>query len=271
MHASGGWSITAVALTIIGVTTGCASANRATAASAPRPASSPAVLAMTAAPSQSSSTLPPEFVHACGHPGAEVTVDALPVRISHRDCDLTGVVIHRGMASLTVPSSGGGAAAAAGAGGASPGGAPTGSEIEVDVDPTTGDVTMTTSGQPATPAGSAAAQDVVRAYVKALNARDVTTAKHYLTTAHATQIDGEYHGWFTDLISATGLSVHPASARGPYGGPAAGYAQIVQVYVDFTLTWAHPETIPNGKDLWSYILVRNSDSDPWLIADEGLG
>ena len=63
----------------------------------------------------------------------------------------------------------------------------------------------------------------------------------------------------------------PASVRGAYEGPAEGYAQIVDVPVEFTLTFAHPLSIPNGRNAWSYILVRNHDRDPWLIADEGMG
>jgi len=260
-------SITTVVLAVVALTPGCASVSRATVSSASQPAGSPHDSNNV---SQTASTLPPEFVPACGHPGAEVTVAALPVRISRRDCDLRGVVIHHGAASLTVPSSAGGAAAAAGGGSAAPGSSPVGSEIEADVDPTSGDVTLTAPGQPAAPAGAAAAQDVVRHYVAALDAHDITTAKRYLTAGHAAQVASTHDSWFTDLVSAKDLSVHPAIA-GPHGGVGDGYSQSVQVYVDFTLTWAHPETMPNGNDLWSYILVRNSDTDPWLIADEGLG
>ena len=50
------------------------------------------------------SAVPPEFQHACGHPGAEVVVRQVPVTVQHADCDLTGVVIsYPGRGGATVP------------------------------------------------------------------------------------------------------------------------------------------------------------------------
>ncbi len=52
--------------------------------------------------------VPPEFQHACGHPGAEVVVRQVPVTVKHADCDLTGVVIsYPGRGGATVPAEGG--------------------------------------------------------------------------------------------------------------------------------------------------------------------
>jgi hypothetical protein len=53
--------------------------------------------------------IPPEFRAACGHPGAQVEVRAVPVTISHAACDLTGVAIsYRNRGGATVPHGGGG-------------------------------------------------------------------------------------------------------------------------------------------------------------------
>ncbi len=65
------------------------------------------VCACASAPS-GSQTVPAEFQHACGHPGAQVTVRTFPVTISHADRDLTGVAISiPGRGGATVPRGGG--------------------------------------------------------------------------------------------------------------------------------------------------------------------
>ena len=53
------------------------------------------------------STVPAEFRPACGKPGVEVVTERLRVVISHRECDLTGVVIVNQGRGVTVPSEGG--------------------------------------------------------------------------------------------------------------------------------------------------------------------
>jgi hypothetical protein len=53
-------------------------------------------------------SVPAAFRHACGHPGAKVTVSHLPVTIKHSACNLTGVSITvRGGEGAVVPESGG--------------------------------------------------------------------------------------------------------------------------------------------------------------------
>ena len=82
--------------------------------------------------------LPAGFAAGCGHPGANVVVLAVPVTIPHKACDLTGVRLTYGLATVTVPDHGRAnqqvetfAATTA----------PT--SIVVDVDPATHDVTVT--------------------------------------------------------------------------------------------------------------------------------
>ena len=94
-------------------------------------ASSPAASGATV---QVNTAVPAVFVPACGHPGTQVTVTALPVIIPRAQCDLTGVVVLYGETGVTVPADGGVQADADGTSGAT--------DIGAYVDPSTGDVTL---------------------------------------------------------------------------------------------------------------------------------
>ena len=122
-----------------------------------------------------------------------------------------------------------------------------------------------------TSASPPSAQQVVGAYLDALNAHDVARAKTYLTAQHAAAVAAEVDSWFVNVRTITNVVVGPDAPRAAFGGPATGFSEVVQVGVQFTLTQYHAESMPNGANDWSYILVRNSDHDPWLIADEGMG
>ena|SRR5690348_1455777 len=104
------------------------------------------IIALAAASTAACSSSPPSlasvpaaFRHACGHPGAKVTVTHLPVTIKHSVCDLTGVSIRvRGGIGADVPAPGEGVTGFADP---APGGS--GSEISVTVAKDTRDVTIT--------------------------------------------------------------------------------------------------------------------------------
>jgi hypothetical protein len=94
--------------------------------------------ACSSQPAPVRASVPAAFRHACGHPGAKVTVTHLPVTIRHSSCDLTGVTIAvRGGAGAVVPDPGEGVTGIADP---APGGS--GSEISVTVDKGTQDVTV---------------------------------------------------------------------------------------------------------------------------------
>lgn len=64
--------------------------------------------ACSSGPAPARASVPAAFRHACGHPGAKVTVTHLPVTIKHSACSLTGVSITvRGGEGAVVPESGG--------------------------------------------------------------------------------------------------------------------------------------------------------------------
>jgi hypothetical protein len=123
----------------------------------------------------------------------------------------------------------------------------------------------------ATSADPSSAQHVVSAYLAALDAHDIARAKTYLTPAHAAEVAGETDSWFINTKSITNIVIGCDTPRDAVGGPASSYSQVVQVGVQFTLEQYHAESMSNGPNDWSYILVRNSDRDPWLIEDEGMG
>jgi hypothetical protein len=122
-----------------------------------------------------------------------------------------------------------------------------------------------------TSASPPSAQQVVSAYIDALNAHDIALAKTYLTAQHAAEVASETDSWFFNVASITNVVIGSDAPRSAFGGPATGYSEIVQVGVRFTLEQYHAVSMSNGVNDWSYILVRNSDHDPWLIADEGMG
>src|SRR5689334_7659168 len=65
-----------------------------------------AVTARAGQPSFPTPAVRAEFQPACGHPGARVTVLAVPVVVAHAACDLVGVRLTYGLAGAVVPAHG---------------------------------------------------------------------------------------------------------------------------------------------------------------------
>ncbi len=114
---------------------------------------------------------------------------------------------------------------------------------------------------------------MVRAYVAALNRHDVALASSMLTAEHLRTVKSEVDSWFTNIKTITALHVGTSVAENTGGGGdlAAGYRQATRVPVTFTLQQKHADSMPNGVADWGYLLVRNTDAQPWRIADEGMG
>lgn len=125
-----------VALTVVGAVS-CASAPRdqgqAVAPVSSEPGSAQPSIS-EAAVSSPQQTLPESVRAACGHPGAQVRLTAVPLTVPRAQCDLTGVVVLYGDVGVTVPSDGGVEGVADGISSSS--------ELGANVDPTTGDVTF---------------------------------------------------------------------------------------------------------------------------------
>ncbi|MCL2554058.1 MAG: hypothetical protein FWE15_15455 [Actinomycetia bacterium] len=108
------------------------------------------------------------------------------------------------------------------------------------------------------PAASAAPGDVVRAYMRSLDAHDGATARALSTSGHR-PVTGT---WLSDT---SGLRVMRVSAPVPEGSE-------VQVMVTFDLHqhwWTDDASMRPGRHDWSYVLVRQQGR--WLIQDEGMG
>jgi hypothetical protein len=112
-----------VMLTVVGAVS-CASAESRTAlppiSGSPCPSPPPA--------------LPESLRAACGHPGAQAVLTAVPITVPKAQCDLTGVVVLYGTIGVTVPSDGGVEGFSDGISSSS--------ELGANVDPITGDVTF---------------------------------------------------------------------------------------------------------------------------------
>ena len=109
-------------------------------------------------------------------------------------------------------------------------------------------------------------QRVVTAYVNALDAHDVRTARALLTPAHARLIASEVDSWFTDVKSIKHLRMsRPTIDR------ADPRSMRAAVSVHFVLDQYKAESMPNGPTNWGYTLVRQAANQRWLIDGEGMG
>jgi hypothetical protein len=116
---------------------------------------------------------------------------------------------------------------------------------------------------------TATPEEVVLAYLDALDQKDVDTAQHMLTARRACVLAGDSDSWFTNVKSITDVHVGTPRPEPLQGSAAQGYCHAVFVPVDFTLQQKHEDSMPNGPTVWGYVLVRNSDKERWLIVDEG--
>ena len=116
----------------------------------------------------------------------------------------------------------------------------------------------------AAPDASSSAQDVVLAYLDAVNARDRTVALSLLTPRHAASVQRAEGGLFAGgTISQVRLGrPDPDYAAGAQSTSADGWAQSVHVPARYV-------SDEYGERIWGYVLVRQSDAERWSIADEG--
>src|SRR5262245_19439744 len=120
------------------------------------------------------------------------------------------------------------------------------------------------------PGPSASPQEIVSAYIAALNAHDVTTARALLTPDHARVVGRAVDGWFTNTVSIKNLQMNKPH-NDPYDARQRHFRYCDVMGVSFDLEQRHAMSMPNGTTTWGYILCRNSPSKRWLIADEGTG
>ncbi|MEV6412260.1 hypothetical protein [Kribbella sp. NPDC051718] len=121
---------------------------------------------------------------------------------------------------------------------------------------------------------SATPEEVIRAFVAAENARDKTTALSYTTPRHAESILRSVGGPFKGTgpfglrraKPITDLRLEPPDSEYPRSGGgsmADGWQQAVFIRA----TYQRPGNPTRTQ--WGYLLVRNTTTDRWKIADEG--
>lgn len=126
------------------------------------------------------------------------------------------------------------------------------------------------AGDVAVPPPEATPEDVVAAYLEALDVHDCATAEALMTPAAR----GQAARWCAAVASLDGtvISDHVV-ARPEYSGHSAP-EEVVDVRVTFDLSWRpfHDDgSMDEGTTSWGYLLVRGSEGSPWRIFDQGMG
>lgn len=126
------------------------------------------------------------------------------------------------------------------------------------------------TGDVGVPPREADPEQVVSAYLDALNAHDCDTAKA-LTTSHAKD---SAEMWCEEVASLMDVDVHDHRMESPeYTGHSAP-EEVANVGVRFDLNWRpfhNDSSLPEGSTTWGYLLVRDSADSPWRIFGEGKG
>lgn len=122
----------------------------------------------------------------------------------------------------------------------------------------------------AVPPADATPEQVVRAYLEALNAHDCETAQAVSTD---TAKDGA-KSWCEHVDSLTNIDVrkHVPGRSEDSGVPARD--QVADVAVSFNLKWRplhNDGSMDEGPTPWGYLLVRTAADAPWRIFNQGLG
>ena len=117
------------------------------------------------------------------------------------------------------------------------------------------------------------AGDVVRDYLAAVQDGDRTTAAALSTEGFAqrdTWQRGDAPG-LSDVEVSDVVAPYPIPDEQDVAEDLRGYAQFVSVPVTFTVEDDDRGFSTDGPSGWAYVLVRESDDDPWLIAEAGNG
>jgi hypothetical protein len=119
------------------------------------------------------------------------------------------------------------------------------------------------------PAADAEPQHVVRSYLDALDAHDLDTASTLLTPDYRQQVERTGGNWFANLRSVRDVRVSAAEdARDGYG-VGSHYPHAVRVPATFTVRLFFDQPTGDGPLNWSFVLVRESVTEPWRIHDGG--
>lgn len=122
----------------------------------------------------------------------------------------------------------------------------------------------------AVPPSDATPEQVVAAYLDALDAHDCDTAEALMTD----EAKGSAESWCADVAGLQHVEVsHHFLERPRYSGHSAPQ-EVANVPVTFDLSWRpfHDDgSMEQGPTIWGYLLVRDSPDSPWRIFDQGTG
>lgn len=122
----------------------------------------------------------------------------------------------------------------------------------------------------AVPSDDASAEQVVTAFVDALDAHDCDTAARLVTPGAKASAES----WCNGVAEMDDVRTRAALRENPRWSGLAPPQQVVRVPVRFDLDWRwmrSDRSMPEGRTDWGYLLVRDSDAAPWRIFDQGMG
>nr|WP_253945453.1 DUF4829 domain-containing protein [Nocardioides sp. zg-DK7169] len=122
----------------------------------------------------------------------------------------------------------------------------------------------------AVPAHNATPEQVVTAYLDALNAHDCDTAE----TVMASDAKDSARSWCRQVASLTDVDVRDHFTERPELSGRSAPEEVANVPVTFDVDWRlfHGDvSMPEGTTTWGYLLVRDSPDSPWRIFGQGTG
>jgi hypothetical protein len=122
----------------------------------------------------------------------------------------------------------------------------------------------------AVPADDATPEQVVTAYLDALNAHDCGTARAVMTAATWDRDKS----WCEHVGALTDVDVGDHYTERPEDSGHSVPEEVANVRVTFDLDWRFPYvsgSMDEGATAWGYLLVRDSPESPWRIFDQGTG
>lgn len=126
------------------------------------------------------------------------------------------------------------------------------------------------TGSVAVPPSAASPEQVVTAYLDALNQHDCDTAATLMTA----DAQDSARSWCTSVASLTDVVVRDHTTERPEHSGHSEPDEVVNVQVTFDLDWRpfHDDgSLGEGVTDWGYLLVRSSPDSPWRIVDQGRG
>lgn len=120
----------------------------------------------------------------------------------------------------------------------------------------------------AVPADNATPEQVVSAYLDALDAHDCRTAEALMTAGAGDTAKT----WCADVAHLTQVHVEEHVKQRPEDSGISASAEVVYVPVSFNVNWRlfhNDGSMDEGATTWGYLLTHASSNSPWRIFDQG--